>query len=150
MSLEIDFGETLGEPRDAQNLWAEPIGGEMYESTKNIWPWTTSALDPNRKLVPSVYPERPLRRCPVANPSCLLLLKFVERCLDIPGFALAAWEVLRGQGIFITQDDEGNDIPRVFETEQELLQASDGIILAMQDDPDLQIDDRGFGSTTPS
>lgn len=67
---------------------------------RNIWPWQPCNYEAKRVILRSVYLEEPLRMAPVCVPSGLSPLKLVERCLGINECLGAAWEALKGQGVF--------------------------------------------------
>ena len=90
--------------RDARNLASVPEDGELHAATKNIWPWQPCNYEAKRVILRSVYLEKPLRMAPVCVPSGPSPLKLVERCLGINECLGAAWEALKGQGVFITYD----------------------------------------------
>ena len=142
-AAELEFAETTGEPRDAKNFWSTPDDNVLYEATKLIWPWVKSTVVPNRMMVPSVFGERMLRLCKVKDPTALGGLKVMERCLGIDEFVRGALDELITQDIFVAQDDDGNDIVRVYDTEKDLLEVADAIIEAMPDEENLKVDESG-------
>ena len=143
-AAELEFAETAGEPRDAKNFWSTPDDNVLYVATKLIWPWVKGTVVPNRMMVPSVFGERMLRLCKVKDPTALGGLKVMERCLGIDEFVRDALDELITQDIFVAQDDDGNDIVRVYDTEKELLEVADAIIEAMPDEENLKVDESGW------
>ena len=58
---DIEFDEDRGGPRHIQNYLSMPVDGELYQSTKHIFPWEEAGAHeaPNtRFVVPSVYVEK--------------------------------------------------------------------------------------------
>ena len=81
---------------------------------------------------------------PVCVPSGSSPLKLVERCLGINECLGAAWEALKGQGVFITYDDDENGVPRVYESVYGLLSGADEAAAQCPNDPDLEVNANSF------
>ena len=143
-TLGIEFQEGRGAARDPANYISVPEDGELHEATKNIWPWAPCNFENNRMILPSVYLEEPFGMSPVQEPSGLRTLKFTERCLGVDEFLGNAWEFLKDSGVFIAQDEDGNDVPKIYESLYELLSWSNEAILRYPEEPSLQVSADSF------
>ena len=119
-TLGMEFQESRGAARHPANYISVPENGELHAATKDVWPWAPCNHEDNRMILASVYLEEPFGKSPVQEPSGLRPLKFSERCLGIDEFLGNAWEFLKDSGIFITQDEDGNDVPKIYESLFEL------------------------------
>ena len=138
-TLGMEFQESRGAARHPANYISVPENGELHAATKDVWPWAPCNHEDNRMILASVYLEEPFGKSPVQEPSGLRPLKFSERCLGIDEFLGEAWEFLKDSGIFITQDEDGNDVPKVYESLFELFKWTNEVILMHPDEPSLQI-----------
>ena len=139
-TLGMEFQESRGAARDPANYISVPKDGELHTATRNIWPWAQCSHEDDRMILASVYLEEPFGKSPVPEPSGLHSLKFTERCLGIDEFLGEAWEFLKDNGIFITQDEDGNDVPKVYEKLYDLLCLSNEAIFKHPDEPSLQVE----------
>ena len=88
---DIEFDEDRGGPRHIQNYLSMPVDGELYQSTKHIFPWEEAGAHeaPNtRFVVPSIYVEKIFTHAVVEAPEELKPLLWVTRCLALPPLPL--------------------------------------------------------------
>ena len=139
---EWDFDEDVGGPRTEKNLVSVDEDGMWHAATYNAWPWVSSTVA-GKVAVPSIYPERLFRKCK-ADSTTLTTLKFTERCLDTTLFMKPAATLLESNDFLVTQDDDDNEVPMVFDDEAHILEEADRLVISLIDDPALQVNDGSF------
>ena len=91
--VDIEFDEDRGGARHIQNYLSMPVDGELYQSTKHIFPWEDAGAHeaPNtRFVVPSIYVEKIFTYAPIESPDELKDLNWVTRCLSVERYLTQA------------------------------------------------------------
>ena len=111
-----EWDENRGGPRHPNNLVSFPSDGLVHSATKNVWPWQPcGGHDQGRHVVPAAYLEAIFRRAPVPDPSSLAPVQMMVKCLGMPEYLDDALDLLIDEGIFKTEDNDGDTVDIVYE-----------------------------------
>ena len=112
----------------------------VHHSTENVWPWRAcGSHDQGRVVVPAVYVETLFRRASVTDPASLAPVKFMVKCLGLPEYLEDALDLLIDEGLFKTDDGDGDVVDVQYEHLDDLVDAAGELILGMPDRPELQV-----------
>ena len=141
---EYRAGRNVPDPR---NLISFPKDGPIYQSTcKAIHERTVADDDDDFMNVPSVHIERFFKYAAVRNPAALNRAddRVLVRCLGIKEYLDDGLDYLLDEGCFEVQDDDGNWVPYVYDSVEDLYEEVDAVVLKSPDCPQLMVDDKSW------
>ena len=94
--------------------------------------------------MPAAYVEAIFRRAPVPDPSSLAPVQMMVKCLGMPEYLDDALDLLIDEGIFKTEDGDGDTVDIVYEYLDELIITASELILSMPDRQELQVNADSF------
>ena len=141
-TCDAQWDESRGGPRDAFNYISFPDDGIFYKATKPALPWTSPDHEDGRKIVPGVFIEGLFRRAPVPDWTKLIPEHFMTKCLDVDNYMVEALDLLIKEGLLAQAEDDGDEVLVEFNEMDDLYQASDKLVLALKDEPELAVGQR--------
>ena len=139
--LDIDYDETRGGRRTADNLISFPSDGAFYLATcGSDLPWAPAgAHDPSRHVLPSILVEGIFASAPVPDPQSLQTDTVMTKCLDVLSYLTPALEKLIEEGLLKTLDEDGDEVDATFTWYEALRAVAPQIIAESPDDPAFQV-----------
>lgn len=137
------WDEDRGGPRHGHNLLSFPTGGQLYQATAKVWPWSAPGghEQEDRRVIPSVYIEGLFARAPVpaANQNELKGYPFMVKCLSWADYMDAALALLLQHGLTKSLDEDDDEVERVFEDPDEVYAKAAEIIASVKEEEAIKV-----------
>ena len=142
---DMMWDEDRGGPRTEFNLVSFPRNGTVHKATIKAMPWSKcGAHDEERVVVPAIFIEKLTRYAYVPDPYSLDTHLMLEKCLGVNEYLAQALQILIDHDLLKCEDEEGDQVDKVFEGPQDLQEAADKIVKELIDHPSLHIKTESF------
>ena len=89
---------------------------------------------------PYIYLEQLFRKAPVPDEDVLKVHRLMETHLHMTDYMEGALELLIQEGLLTEEDEDGNEVTRVYERHNDLCRKADELVLQLNDDPILTVE----------